>query len=199
MACTDHVTLLTKEDGALTLVLARKAIEACLKAGRVLSGGHVSADMQFPPSFNERRGVFVTLKKREELRGCIGHPYADSSLKDALVDSAISAGFRDPRFPPVGKEEMHDITIEVTVLTQPVLMTVPVQDIPSSIELGRHGLIISSARRQGLLLPQVAVEHGMDVVEFLGHTCLKAGLSPDAWMKGAEVYTFEGQIFTEKE
>jgi hypothetical protein len=191
----EKVTLLTEEEGKKAVGLARDTIETYLRTGEMIDG----SEIQLPAIFDEPRGVFVTLTKKGELRGCIGHPYADSALKYAITDSAISAGFRDPRFPQVRIDEMTNVTVEVTVLTQPERMDVPPKDLPSSIKIGRHGLIIKSGYRQGLLLPQVAPENEMDEVEFLSHTCLKAGLSPDAWATGAEVYCFEGQIFTEKE
>ncbi len=191
----DKAVLLTEEDGKTAVHLARDAIETYLRTGEMIDG----SEMQLPSIFDEPRGVFVTLNKSGELRGCIGHPYADSPLKHAITDSAISAGFRDPRFPPVRIDEMTFVTVEVTVLTQPRQMDVEPEDLPSSIEIGRHGLIVKSGYRQGLLLPQVAPENKMDEVEFLSHTCLKAGLPPDAWSEGAEVYCFEGQIFSEKE
>lgn len=191
----DKVELLTEDDGKTAVQLARDAIETYLRTGEMMDG----SEIQLPPVFNEPRGVFVTLNKNGELRGCIGHPYADSPLKYAVTDSAISAGFRDPRFPPVRIDEMTFVTVEVTILTQPEQMNVSPKDLPSAIEIGRHGLIIKSGYRQGLLLPQVAPENKMDEVEFLSHTCLKAGLPPDAWVTGADVYCFEGQVFAEKE
>jgi len=191
----ERAALLTQEEGRTAVRLARDTIETYLRTGEMIDG----SEMQLPDIFNEPRGVFVTLTKKGQLRGCIGHPYADSALKHAITDSAISAGFRDPRFPQVRIDEMTNVTVEVTVLTQPRRMSVPPKDLPSSIEIGRHGLIIKSGYRQGLLLPQVAPENEMDEVEFLSHTCLKAGLPPDAWAAGAEVYCFEGQIFTERE
>jgi len=134
------------------------------------------------------------------LRGCIGLPYPIKRLDDAIVDSAISAATQDPRFPPVELKEMDEIIVEVTVLTQPEKIVVKNRrDLPKHIEIGRHGLIIKRGAFSGLLLPQVAVEHGFDEEEFLVQTCFKAGLPPDAWLvDDTEVYRFEGQIFKEK-
>ena len=94
---------------------------------------------------------------------------------------------------------MKDIIVEVTILTQPEKINARPEELPDRIEIGKHGLIVKQGYCQGLLLPQVAPENEMDSIEFLSHTCLKAGLSPDAWLKGAEVSCFEGQIFKEKE
>ena len=89
--------------------------------------------------------------------------------------------------------------VEVTILTPPERINAPPKEFPNFIKIGRHGLIVKQGYCQGLLLPQVAPENNMDSIEFLGHTCMKAGLSPDAWLTGAEVHCFEGQIFKEKE
>lgn len=189
--------MLTETEGKAAIELARKTIETLLTENRVLRAR--DAGINLPPVFGEKRGVFVTLTEDGMLRGCIGHPYPDSKLEEAIIDSAISAAVRDPRFPPVGGEELNSIVVEVTILTQPEKINAPPEELPDKVEIGKHGLIVKQGYCQGLLLPQVAPENEMDSIDFLGHTCMKAGLSPDAWVKGAEVYCFEGQIFKEKE
>lgn len=185
--------ILTISEGKQAVTLARDTIETLLRdEQRVESSSRGLARV-----FNEERGVFVTLTTRSGLRGCIGHPYPDSALKDAIVDSAISAATRDPRFPAVQMSEMDTITVEVTVLTPPERIDVPPHELPDAIEIGRHGLIVKMGFNSGLLLPQVAPENNFSVIEFLNHTCMKAALPPDAWLNGAEVYCFEGQIFKE--
>lgn len=176
--------------------LARSAIQECLGNKKKIKPDNL------PPIFREKRGVFVTLNKRsetKELRGCIGRPYPVMPLGEAIITSATNAALEDPRFDPVEKEELNDIVIEVTVLTVPKLIKAKPRDIPENIVVGRDGLIIVTDGSQGLLLPQVAVEHGFDAVEFLCQTCMKAGLMPDAWLTGAKVFSFEGQIFEELE
>jgi hypothetical protein len=185
--------MLTDIEGKTAVDLARKTIESFLEKGKITD----ISDVDLPPIFKELRGVFVTLTKNGMLRGCIGHPYPDSPLVSAIIDSAISAATRDPRFPPVKSLEMKDISVEVTVLTQPERIDEPPEKYPELIEIGRHGLIVKKGYYQGLLLPQVAPENDFDQIDFLNNTCLKAGLSPDAWLSGAEVYWFEGQIFKE--
>jgi uncharacterized protein len=189
--------MLTETEGRNAVKLARKTIESFLSEKRLPKPEELGFELS--PVFGEKRGVFVTLTENELLRGCIGHPYPDSTLGEAITDSAISAATRDPRFPPVGEEELDNIVVEVTILTPPEKINAPPKEIPSHIEIGRHGLIVKQGYYQGLLLPQVAPENNMDCIDFLGHTCLKAGLSPDAWLRGAEVHCFEGQIFKEKE
>ena len=180
----------------MAVKLARKAIEECLNNGKKIKPDDL------PKLFREKRGVFVTLNKRaggKQLRGCIGRPYPVMPLGEAIIASAINAALEDPRFDPVAKDEINDLVIEVTVLTVPKPVNEKSRDIPQKIVIGRDGLIIATERNQGLLLPQVAVEHGFDSVEFLCQTCMKAGLMPDAWINGAKVYSFEGQIFEEEE
>ncbi len=186
--------MLDAREGELAISLARKTIEEYLDTGKRLN----PEEEHLPPIFQELRGVFVTLNKNDDLRGCIGHPYPDSILQDALVDSAISAATRDPRFPEVSSDELSSVTVEVSILTPPELIEAPPQELPNLIEIGKHGLIVKQGFYQGLLLPQVAPENKFDAVDFLNHTCLKAGLFPDAWLTGSEVYWFEGQIFAEK-
>ncbi|MGI5992658.1 MAG: TIGR00296 family protein [Methanosarcina sp.] len=189
--------MLTDIEGRAAVKLARKTIESFLSEERLPEPQELGFELS--TIFEEKRGVFVTLTENGLLRGCIGHPLPDSTLEDAIMDSAISAAVRDPRFPPVGEDELKDIIVEVTILTQPEKINARPEELPDRIEIGKHGLIVKQGYCQGLLLPQVAPENEMDSIEFLSHTCLKAGLSPDAWLKGAEVSCFEGQIFKEKE
>uniref|UniRef100_A0A7C3UIK1 Protein ENL48_03900 n=1 Tax=Geoglobus ahangari TaxID=113653 RepID=A0A7C3UIK1_9EURY len=185
--------LLSLEEGEKAVKLARKAVESYLKDKEIIKE-------RFSGVFEEMRGVFTTLTKHGELRGCIGFPYPVKRLDEAIIESAIAAATDDPRFPPVKLEEMDEIIIEVTVLTPPKKVDVPPPERPKAIEIGRHGLIVKYKYFSGLLLPQVAVEYNMNEEEFLTQTCLKAGLSPDCWLfNEVELYTFEGQIFKEKE
>ena len=188
--------MLTKTEGEMAVRLARTAIKECLENGRKIQ------PEDLPDVFKEKRGVFVTLnkkKERKELRGCIGRPYPVLPLGEAIILSAINAAREDPRFYPVELNEVGDLSIEVTILTVPKRIKAKPRDIPEKIVIGRDGLIVSMKKSSGLLLPQVAVEHGFDSTEFLCQTCIKAGLMPDAWLEGAEVYSFEGQIFEEIE
>jgi uncharacterized protein (TIGR00296 family) len=188
--------MLTITEGETAVRLARTAIKECLEKGGKIEPKNL------PAVFKEKRGVFVTLNKKKEqkeLRGCIGRPYPVLPLGEAIILSAINAAQEDPRFYPVKPDEVADLFIEVTILTVPKRIKAKPRDIPEKIVIGRDGLIVSMSRSSGLLLPQVAVEHGFDSTEFLSQTCIKAGLMPDAWLEGAEVYSFEGQIFEEIE
>ena len=184
----------TEEEGEEGLKLARAAIVEQLR-----KNSRMQAPDNLPVSFEEKRGVFVTLNKHENLRGCIGYPYPIFKLKDAIIDAAISAALNDPRFPPVALDEFKDVTIELTILTTPQVLKVEPEKLPEQIEIGKHGLIVKRGIYQGLLLPQVATENRWSAEEFLCQTCWKAGLPQDAWLlKDTEVSTFEGQIFKEK-
>lgn len=186
------VKLLTLEDGERAVRLAREAIETYLDERKMLQ-------KRLDGVFAEKRGVFTTLTRHGELRGCIGFPYPIKRLDEAIIESAISAAVDDPRFDPVRLSEMDEIVVEVTVLTPPEKIDAKPRDLPKHVEIGRHGLIVKMGPFSGLLLPQVAVEYSMDSEEFLSETCMKAGLPPDCWLTGAEVYRFEGQIFKETE
>ncbi|MBN1442097.1 MAG: AmmeMemoRadiSam system protein B [Planctomycetes bacterium] len=137
-------------------------------------------------------GVFVTLKKRGRLRGCIGSTYPVQPLHEGVVSSALSAALRDRRFPPVGAGELAEIELEISVLTTPR----PVES-RAAIEIGRHGIILSKDGHSALFLPQVATEQGWSLEETLSQLALKAGLAPDAWREGARLQVFEAIVFGE--
>lgn len=186
---------LAEEEGKKGLQLAREAIEQYLSDSMKMKQKN-----GLPVSFEEERGVFVTLNKYGTLRGCIGYPYPVFKLKDAIIDAAISAAVNDPRFPAVTEEELTDIIIELTVLTVPLVLKEQPKELPKHIEIGKHGLIVKKGLYQGLLLPQVATEHNWSSEEFLCESCWKAGLPQDAWLdEDTEVSIFEGQIFKEEE
>jgi uncharacterized protein len=183
--------LLTDDEGAMAVRSARAAIEHS-----VAKRPKKSEDQT--PVFNEKRGVFVTLTKRGSLRGCIGFPYPVMPLGDAIVHAAGAAALEDPRFPPVTRDELQVLSLEVTILTIPEPIVGEPAKRPEQIIIGKHGLIVRGMGTSGLLLPQVATEYGWDAKTFLDHTCMKAGLSGQCWTsKNVEVLTFEGQIFSE--
>jgi len=182
--------LLTPEEGILATRLARGAIEYTI-AKKPKPMVHLT------PVFAEKRGIFVTLTKNHQLRGCIGFPYPVMPLGNAIEDAAVAAALEDPRFPGVKKDEVSSLEFEVTVLTVPVPLEYAPEDRPAHVEVGRHGLIARGFGTSGLLLPQVATEYGWDAKTFLDHTCEKAGLPRNCWTKtNVEILTFEGQIFT---
>jgi AmmeMemoRadiSam system protein A len=137
------------------------------------------------------RGAFVTLHLRGELRGCIGYVEAEEALIEVVARAAVKAATQDPRFSPVGIEELEELEIEISAMT-PVT---PVTD-PEKIRVGVHGLIVELGRKRGLLLPQVPEEYGWTREEFLGHTAEKAGLPMEAWRDPlAKLFWFEAEVF----
>ena len=177
---------LAEEQGRILLGVARQAL------AEVVAGRSLSEPGECSGVLVERLGAFVTLRVGGALRGCIGQVETVAPLVRTVAECAAAAALQDPRFPPVSSAELGSLNIEVSVLS-------PLVDIdPGEIEMGRHGLLISSGLRRGLLLPQVPLEWGWDRWRFLEETCLKAGLPKDAWQHGARVQGFTTQIFSER-
>ncbi|MCX6681058.1 MAG: TIGR00296 family protein [Methanothrix sp.] len=184
--------MLTLEEGRQAVHLARQALTDYIETKKIIE------PQDLPPVFLEKRGVFVTLHEDGDLRGCIGYPQPVMALGKAIVDSAINAGSRDPRFPSVRPGELGRIEVEVTILTRPKIYTAPKKELPELVLVGRDGLIVTRGPYSGLLLPQVAPEWGFDSREFLSQTCVKAGLTADAWLdEDTKVQHFQAQIFAE--
>jgi AmmeMemoRadiSam system protein A len=177
------------EDGdrAALLALARATIESGLGVPFVTEPEH-------RPVFDDPAGAFVTVFVAGELHGCVGLPESREPLAHVVRYCARAAAFGDPRFPPVTLADLPRLSVEISLLTP----FEPVGD-PSSVEVGRHGLVVEQGAARGLLLPQVATEHGWTRDRFLDHTCLKAGLRPQAWRHGASLYRFEALVFGERE
>ena len=184
------------KDGEFAVKFARETIEMWISRRETPQFPNVS-DM-----FREKSGVFTTLytHPEHELRGCIGLPYPNKPLIQAIMESAVSATM-DPRFPKLAEEELEKVVVEVSILTKPEKIEVksPYEYL-EKIKVGRDGLIITNGVNSGLLLPQVPVEYGWDAKTFLGHLCMKAFLPRDAWKdNGMEIFRFESKIFAEKE
>ncbi len=180
---------LTKDQQDALLRLARNTIADSLG----VQGGP-SPDLG-DELFSEKCGAFVTLHVNGRLRGCIGYIQGVKPLRDTVVEMAKASAFKDPRFPPLRKDEYPSIDIEISVLS-PIETVGDVRD----IKVGRGGVIISRGFNSGLLLPQVPVEQGWDLDEFLANTCYKAGLPASAWQqKGTKIEKFSAQVFGEKD
>ena len=184
-AVTDTAEYSSEERRTL-LNLAHHSIESAL-AGQPIddtpSSGHLV----------EPRGAFTTLHLFGELRGCIGYVLPTGPLYQTVAETARAAAFDDPRFQPVTQNEAPYLKIEISVLSVPR----PVR--PDEVELGKHGIMVTAGARRGLLLPQVPLEWGWDRETFLAQTCVKAGLTPDAWRRGAEIQAFTAEVFGEDE
>ena len=180
---------LTAEEKKALLHIARTTIEAVVK-GEPLPEFSVSS-----PTLEQNRGAFVTIHTKDgRLRGCIGLFQSADPLYKTVSQMAKAAATDDPRFSPLREEELRSIRIEISVLS-------PLERIDDveQIEVGRHGIYIVKGNHRGVLLPQVAVEYGLDRYQFLDHTCLKAGLPPGCWREGADIYIFDAEVFGEQD
>jgi AmmeMemoRadiSam system protein A len=146
----------------------------------------------------QKCGAFVTLHEirggQSSLRGCIGRMSSGEALQKTVRDMALEAAFGDPRFPQLTKDEWPRCDIEISVLSPMKLCADP-----NSIEVGVHGLYLILRGRAGVLLPQVPIEQGWNLTEYLDYICRKAGLRSGAYMEpDARLYTFTAEVFSEK-
>lgn len=182
--------MLTQEEGLSLVRLARKTIESFVR------NEPIDKPKDHKPFMDKKRGVFCTLTKHGQLRGCIGLPYPTHKLVDAVVEAAMGSA-EDPRFPAVTEDELKHIKIEISVLTEPKKIEASGEEILKNIKPNEDGLIIKHGFNQGLFLPQVWKELPSKT-EFLDHLCLKAGLAPGYWKKpGVTFYGFRVQAFKE--
>lgn len=157
--------------------LARLAIEKHIKEGIV-----VSALKELIPEMKERAGVFVSLKKKGQLRGCIGtFSPTTENIAEEIIRNAIESATRDPRFPPVTAEELAELEISVDVLTTPVRV-----NSEKDLDAKKYGVIVKSGMRRGLLLPDLS---GVNTPEEQTKICRrKAGIGED---EPVELFRFE--------
>ena len=145
-------------------------------------------------ALSEKCGAFVSLHIGKNLRGCIGNMIGQTPLKETICNMALAAAFNDPRFPPLKKEEFEKCHIEISVLSPMELCADP-----QSVKVGVHGLYLINRGRSGVLLPQVPVEQGWDLDEYLDYICVKAGLPPKSYNEpSAKLYTFTAVVFGEE-
>jgi AmmeMemoRadiSam system protein A len=173
--------------------LQRQAVLELARATaiRVARGERAGAPGPAPEGLAEPGAAFVTVRVGGELRGCIGTSEAREPLWDVIHEMATAAAARDPRFAPLTAGDVAGLTVDVSVLA-------PARRIrdPAEIEVGRHGLEIRRGHRRGLLLPQVAADHGLDRETFVAETCRKAGLPAGAWREAdTEIWIFEAEVF----
>jgi AmmeMemoRadiSam system protein A len=167
------------------LNLAHRSIESAI-SGQPLDAPPPS------PHLAQPRGAFTTLHLGGRLRGCIGYVLPSGPLYETVAETARAAAFDDPRFEAVTEEEAPYLKIEISVLSVPQ----PIR--AEDVVIGKHGLIVSSGARRGLLLPQVPLEWSWDRETFLAQTCMKAGLPPNAWERGASIQAFTAEVFGEE-
>jgi AmmeMemoRadiSam system protein A len=179
--------MLNERQQRYLLEIARETIDTYIKYNEI-PNFHTT-----DPELLTSKGVFVTLKKYNKLRGCIGYIQPIEALYKAVSKMAIAASTQDWRFPPVTEDELNDITIEITVLSE----LTPISDI-SQIEIGVHGVEITKDNHSAVFLPQVALEQSWNREQLLHHLCKKAGLKEDDWKSpDAKICVFTGQIFSE--
>lgn len=185
---------LPMRDKRMLLSMARASVQDAA-AGRPAHRGALR-ETPLPPALLEPRAVFVSLHsvRGHRLRGCIGCTDARAPLADAVIENAHAAATRDPRFDPVGVDEVGALEIEISVLG-------PLEDVQDAaqITVGRHGVGVAHDGRRGILLPQVPVQLGWDRDEFLDNVCRKAELPTDAWRRGAAIQRFEAEVFSESD
>jgi AmmeMemoRadiSam system protein A len=178
--------MLTEEQRHWLVDVARRSVAARVSGGRWTAAGS--------PDLPQAYGVFVTLKLRGRLCGCLGTIERVDDLAGEVARCAADAASKDGRFPPVTATDLPGLTIEVSALG-------PLEPIDprasGALTIGLHGLVVEQGRHRGLLLPQVAAEREWSAEEFLRQTCHKAGLAPDAWEHGAIVYRFAAEVFGE--
>jgi AmmeMemoRadiSam system protein A len=180
--------MISERGRAVLLGIARRAIQCRLD-------GAAFDPAVRDPELRQHLGAFVTLKTADGgLRGCIGHLSPEVPLADTVARVAVAAATEDPRFGPVSRDELDGLRLEVSVLSaeEPIA--------PEAVVVGRHGLRLRGHGRSGLLLPQVAPEHGLDREAFLAALCRKAGLPKDAWRDPAcTLYGFTAEVFGEED
>jgi uncharacterized protein len=179
---------LTETDQIQLLQIARDAVRANV-LGHLFTVPEIASG-----NLTETYGLFVSIHKHGELRGCIGNVHGVGPLYRSVGECAISAAVGDPRFVPVTTDELPLIDFEISVLS-------PMQKVDdiSEIEVGNHGLLISKRGYRGLLLPQVATAYSWNRETFLSETCRKAGLRYDDWKNGATIHRFSAFVFGEKQ
>lgn len=179
---------LNDHEKSTLLAIARQAIETCVRTGSF------NAEPREEMALNRRNGCFVTIKQRGQLRGCIGNFQSEHPLFREVAEMAVASATKDPRFYPMKEEDITDFALEISVLS-PLRKIDNIQE----IEVGRHGIYLEKGFYRGVLLPQVATEHGWDRETFLKQTCLKAGLPTNAYAaEDAGIYVFSAQIFGEE-
>lgn len=178
------------QNARFLLKTARRAVETFVKTKKLLRV------QEYPKEFVEKRGVFVSIYKGKELRGCIGFPYPQKPLIEAVIDAAVSA-CKDPRFEPLKKEELNSVSIEISVLSVPKELKVENRERLPAILNKNCGYIIEKGLHVGLFLPQVWNELP-DRIEFLENLCMKAYLPKDSWLDpSVKIYEFKAEVLRE--
>jgi len=190
----DQPMNLSLKEKKTLLAIARQTLENHFKGNyKVLK--EVENSFTITPLLKNKAGVFVTLRKQGDLRGCIGTIIGEEPLWEGVRNNVLKSAFHDPRFPPLKESELEKVDIEISVMT-------PLQKIDDykKIRLGTDGVIIRKDYHQAVYLPQVATETGWNLDRFLGHLCQKAMLPANAYKsEGIAFHIFQALVFEEKE
>lgn len=179
---------LSDHDKRVLLGIARTTIT------KLLRGETTTPESHSEPTLNSDCGCFVTIHQHGQLRGCIGNFQPRQPLYKSIAEMAVAAASKDPRFPPLQLADLASISLEISVLS-PLEKIAKVEE----IEVGRDGIYLEQGYHRGVLLPQVATEHGWNRDTFLQQTCHKAGLSAEAWKNpDTTIYRFSAEIFNEE-
>jgi AmmeMemoRadiSam system protein A len=180
--------MLNQKEKNILLKIARGALENYFEEKSYIYKSRLTKNLK------KNLGAFVTLKNKDNLKGCIGYTSSDDPLYKTVSDLAKQAAFNDSRFNKLTSNELAKIKIEISVLTEPKKI-----NSVKEIELGRHGVIIEQGHKKGLFLPQVATENSWDLKTFMDYLCEhKAGIPKEDWKNGkADIYTFEAIVFSE--
>ncbi len=186
--------LINEEEEKTLLNLSRYVLLEFVKKGITNFTDEKLKNFKFTGGLRQNLGVFVTLTKHEDLRGCIGYITGREELYKSVIANTINAAANDPRFPQVAENELKDIKIEISVMT-------PLVKINSldEIKVGRDGLYLINGGYGGVFLPQVPLEWNWDKTTYLEELGLKAGMSTNAYKdKNTVIYRFSAQVFGEK-
>lgn len=191
----DSLQSLNEEQGQILVKLARQTIEERLGKRSI----KVDPDSMTDSAFKEKRGTFVTLTIKKQLRGCIGNLDSTVSIVDGIERNAVNAAFSDPRFPPLKADELDRVDIEVSILTEPQPLEYrDSRDLLSKLRVNVDGVILRKGSASATFLPQVW-EQLPQPEKFLSHLCTKAGLPADTWRKGnLDILTYQVQCFEEE-
>jgi AmmeMemoRadiSam system protein A len=173
------------------LAIARDSVAAAIvgKTSSNIVGPVPSSELLEP------HGAFVTLRINSELRGCIGYMESSLPLAEVVAEVARKAALEDPRFDPLTLQELEQVTVEVSIISQPVRIHGK-----DEICIGKHGLILDLGYSKGVLLPQVATEYGWDAEQFLEGVCMKAGVQKLAWQNlDARISVFTAEVISEED
>jgi AmmeMemoRadiSam system protein A len=177
---------LVNDDRRTLLGIARRAVIEAVERGQLLQVAPLVGALADPS------GVFVTLRRRARLRGCIGQVEAIEPIAQAVARCAMAAALDDPRFDPVLPPELAEIEIEISAISRLQKITL------ERIEIGRHGLMVTRGYQRGLLLPQVALEFRWTRERFLEETCVKGGMERQAWKDPTvRIEGFTAEVFSE--